>query len=68
MRIPLGIFLRSHGISEADIYTVWTVIALHTTPNIPPLRQPVALVTAGVEMDVLGIVYANPERNAVVQA
>jgi hypothetical protein len=28
----------------------------------------VALVTAGVEMDVLGIAYADTERNAVVQA
>jgi hypothetical protein len=65
-------FLRSHGISEADVYTVWTAIALHTTPNIPPLVHPVvALVTAGVEMDVLGIAYsdyADTERNAVVQA
>ena len=63
-------FLRSHGISEADVYTVWTAIALHTTPNIPPLMHPVvALVTAGVEMDVLGIAYADyadTERNAVV--
>ena len=65
-------FLRSHGISEADVYTVWTAIALHTTPNVPPLMHPVvALVTAGVEMDVLGIAYsdyADTERNAVVQA
>jgi HD superfamily phosphodiesterase len=65
-------FLRSHGVSEADVYTVWTAIALHTTPNIPPLMHPVvALVTAGVEMDVLGIAYsdyADTERNAVVQA
>jgi HD superfamily phosphodiesterase len=65
-------FLRSHGISEADVYTVWTAIALHTTPNIPPLMHPVvALVTAGVEMDVLGIAYADyadSERNAVVRA
>jgi hypothetical protein len=65
-------FLRSHGISEADVYTVWTAIALHTTPNVPPLMHPVvALVTAGVEMDVLGIAYADyadTARNAVVQA
>ncbi len=65
-------FLRSHGISEADIYTVWTAIALHTTPDIPHLMHPVvALVTAGVEMDVLGIAYSDysdAERDAVVQA
>ena len=49
-------FLRSHHVSEEDIYTVWTAIALHTTPGIPQHMHPVvALVTAGVEMDVLGL-------------
>src|ERR1700722_276320 len=65
-------FLRSHGIAEREIETVWTAIALHTTPGIPPHMHPViALVTAGVEMDVLGIAhadYADTERNAVVIA
>lgn len=65
-------FLRSHGISEADIYTVWTAIALHTTPGIPAHMHPVvALVTAGVEMDVLGLTYGeytDVEREAVVSA
>jgi HD domain len=51
-------FLRSHGISERDIDEVWTAIALHTTPGIPEhMRPTVALVTAGVEMDVMGIAY-----------
>jgi HD domain len=51
-------FLRSHGIDEQDIETVWTAIALHTTPGIPQYMHPViALVTAGVEMDVLGIAF-----------
>lgn len=63
-------FLRSHGISQADIDTVWTAIALHTTPGIPQHMHPVvALVTAGVEMDVLGIhyhQYSEQERDAVV--
>jgi hypothetical protein len=65
-------FLRSHRISQADIDTVWTAIALHTTPGIPQHMHPVvALVTAGVEMDVLGLTYpeySDAERNAVVQA
>src|SRR5882757_3346588 len=65
-------FLRQHNISQQDIDTVWTAIALHTTPGIPQYMHPVvALVTAGVEMDVLGIDYANftdADRNAVVQA
>lgn len=64
-------FLRSHGISQQDIDTVWTAIALHTTPGIPPHMHPVvALVTAGVEMDVLGIAYSeftDAQRRAVVQ-
>ncbi len=28
-------FLRGQGISQGDIDTVWTAIALHTTPGIP---------------------------------
>ena len=65
-------FLRSHGIAQADIDTVWTAIALHTTPGIPVYMHPVvALVTAGVEMDVLGLTYDqynDTQRKAVVQA
>jgi hypothetical protein len=65
-------FLRGHNISEQDIDLVWTGIALHTTPGIPQYMHPVvALVTAGVEMDVLGIDYASfqdSDRNAVVEA
>ncbi len=65
-------FLRRHNISDQDINHVWTAIALHTTPGIPQYMHPVvALVTAGVEMDVLGIDYTSftdSDRNAVVQA
>lgn len=65
-------FPRGHGISQQEIDTVWTAIALHTTTDIPPHMHPViALVTAGVEMDVLGIGYSeffDAEREAVVQA
>jgi hypothetical protein len=65
-------FLRSRGVHQQDIETVWTAIALHTTPGIPQHMHPVvALVTAGVEMDVLGICYAeysDKEREAVVHA
>ena len=65
-------FLRSHGIAQQDIDTVWTAIALHTTPGIPQHMHPVvALVTAGVEMDVLGLAYSkysDAEREAVVRA
>ena len=65
-------FLRSHGIAEREIETVWTAIALHTTPGVPPHMHPViALVTAGVEMDVLGIAFSEfteAEHEAVVHA
>jgi len=65
-------FLRIYGIAEQDIETVWTAIALHTTPGIPPHMHPViALVTAGVEMDVLGIAFSEfteAEREVVVLA
>lgn len=65
-------FLRSHGVSEDDVYTVWTAIALHTTPGIPRHMHPVvSLVTAGVEMDVLGLTYGeytDAQRESVVNA
>jgi hypothetical protein len=49
-------FLRSNGLSEADVRRVWLSIALHTTPGVPEFLDPaIALVTAGVETDVLGI-------------
>ena len=65
-------FLRSQGIPEEEAFTVWTSIALHTTPGVPQHMHPVvALVTAGVEMDVLGLTYkeySDQEREAVVRA
>ncbi len=51
-------FMQGHGVPEDSIRRVWTAIALHTTPGIPEFMEPeVALVTAGVEYDVLGIGY-----------
>jgi HD superfamily phosphodiesterase len=65
-------FLSSRGISKTDIDLVWVAIALHTTPGIPQHMHPiVALVTAGVEMDVLGLTYheySNEERAKIVHA
>ena len=64
--------LRQHNISQPEIDTVWTAIALHTTPGVPQYMQPVvALLTNGVEMDVLGIAYSefsNADREAIVAA
>jgi HD domain len=51
-------FLQGHGVPEDSIRRVWTAIALHTTPGVPEFMEPeVALVTAGVEYDVLGLGY-----------
>lgn len=65
-------FLRGHRIDESAIDIVWDAIALHTTPGIPQHKKPeVALVTAGVEFDVLGIGYEalpDEQREAVVKA
>jgi hypothetical protein len=65
-------FLRQHNISQQEMDTVWTAIALHTTPGIPQYMHPVvALLTNGVEMDVLGIAYSefsDADREAVVAA
>lgn len=65
-------FLVSHGIDDEKARIVWEAIALHTTPEIPTRMAPeIALVTAGVELDVLGIGYADvPDetRDAVVAA
>ena len=64
-------FLKSHNISAAEIDLVWTAIALHTTPGVPEFMHPIiALVTAGVEMDVLGLTYdqySDSERDSVVR-
>ncbi|MFE9899214.1 HD domain-containing protein [Streptomyces achromogenes] len=63
-------FLRDHQVPEDGVRRVWTAIALHTTPGIPEFMEPeVALVTAGVEYDVLGIGYddvAPADRAAVL--
>jgi hypothetical protein len=65
-------FMQPFGLSEGDMEQVWLSIALHTTPGVPEhLRPNVALVTAGVEMDVLGINYAqfsDEQREVVTHA
>ena len=49
-------FLRDHGVDDMAVRRVWLSIALHTTPGIPEFLDPeIALVTAGVETDVIGI-------------
>jgi hypothetical protein len=65
-------FLLSHKIPREAIDVVWDAIALHTTPGIPKFKEPeVALVTAGVEMDVLGLGFAefgDEQRKQIIAA
>jgi HD domain len=64
-------FLLERGVDEAAARAVWLGIALHTTPGVPEYLEPeVALVTAGVETDVLGIGRSDlaPEAIAAVTA
>lgn len=49
-------FLTERGVGAHEAQNVWLAIALHTTPGITEFLSPeVALVTAGVETDVVGI-------------
>lgn len=53
-------FLLAHGVPQPRARAVWEAIALHTTPEVPWHLEPeIALVTAGVETDVLGVGYAD---------
>lgn len=49
-------FLLDHGFTTADADTVWTAIALHTTPGIPDRMGPeIAATYLGVLTDVIGV-------------
>jgi hypothetical protein len=65
-------FLRQHGATESAIGQVWEAIALHTTPGIPEHMSPlVALVSAGVQMDVRGArfdEFTAQQRDEILQA
>jgi HD domain-containing protein len=65
-------FLRQRGVPPEPIRVVWDAIALHTTPGIPQYKEPeVALLTAGVELDVMGIGYhdiTDAQRDEVLSA
>ena len=65
-------FLLANGASADEARTVWLGVALHTTPAIPEFLEPeIALVTAGVETDVLGLgldSITTAQREAVTTA
>ncbi|GHH75838.1 phosphohydrolase [Streptomyces sulfonofaciens] len=59
-------FLLDHGFPAGGADTVWTAIALHTTPEVPYKMAPeIAATTAGVETDVLGLNLANIARSEI---
>jgi hypothetical protein len=65
-------FLLQYGVAQTAIKEVWDAIALHTTPGIPEYMSPlVALVSAGVQMDVRGARYDDlsaQQRDEIVRA
>jgi hypothetical protein len=64
-------FLAARGLDQAGIDTVWLGIALHTTPGVPEFMAPeVALLQAGVEVDVVGVgrEQLSPQELAAVTA
>jgi hypothetical protein len=65
-------FLLEHGRTEAEARNVWLAIALHTTPEVPLRLAPeIAVVTLGVETDVLGLeleTITDEQRAGVVAA
>ncbi|MEU6447367.1 HD domain-containing protein [Streptomyces sp. NPDC046979] len=59
-------FLLARGASQSDAETVWTAVALHTTPEVPyKLAPEIAATTAGVETDVLGLNLGNLTRGQI---
>ncbi|MGE8164907.1 phosphohydrolase [Paraburkholderia sp. NPDC080076] len=65
-------FMLQYGAAAGAIDEVWAAIALHTTPGIPEHLSPlVALVSAGVQMDIRGARYDEftaQQRDEIVQA
>ncbi|MGF6857021.1 phosphohydrolase [Paraburkholderia sp. CI3] len=65
-------FLRQYAVADQRIDEVWVAIALHTTPGIPEHLSPlIAMVSAGVQMDIRGARYDEftaQQRDEIVQA
>jgi hypothetical protein len=61
-------FLQRQGFSDAAADTVWTAIALHTTPGIPTLMSPeIAALNLGVLTDVVGLGLDELDADAVAE-
>ena len=65
-------FLKSHGLPKESLQLVWDTIALHTTIGIAEHKEAeVALMYAGVGLDVMGEDYENlsaANREAIISA
>lgn len=65
-------FLAHHDVPQEDIASVWQAVALHTTFGINAEMSPlVALLAAGVEMDLFGTHFSeirDQDREAVLDA
>ena len=65
-------FLAGHGLPAEALRVVWDAVALHTTPGIPEHKEAeVALLNAGVALDVVGLGYDDLDgatRDAVLAA
>jgi hypothetical protein len=65
-------FLRQYRVDETASTEVWHAIALHTSPGIPEhMPALVALLSAGVQMDVRGSAYddfTEGQRDEIVRA
>ncbi|MEV4202924.1 HD domain-containing protein [Micromonospora globbae] len=61
-------FLLERGFPTAAAETVWTAIALHTTPGIPDRMGPeIAITQLGVLTDVIGLGLDGLERDRVAE-
>jgi len=61
-------FLRERGFSASAARTVWTAVALHTTPGIPARMEPeVATLNLGVLTDVVGRGLDELDRDQVAE-
>ena len=61
-------FLLAHGFSPSAADTVWTAIALHTTPGIPGRMGPeIAAIHLGVLTDVVGFGLDDLDRDQVAE-
>nr|WP_296073579.1 HD domain-containing protein [uncultured Actinoplanes sp.] len=61
-------FLLQHGFSDAAADTVWTAIALHSTPGIPGrMSSEIATTQLGVQTDVVGLGLDHIDQDQIAE-